>query len=420
MSKNEGAWQALFASLGILPAVDAIGSFTITSDQINGFRESRLMTKFDHHANLPEIFKRNGLSILPITRGSYVIGRFDAYMAQSFEKDSKAEEFRFPANIESLNPSDIFSESAAINCAFVSGMIDEIAGERMVPTLAGRMGSSRFDFSIRSKTDAGRHRLQVDNSQCEIDGGFEGPGSLVIIEAKNAISEDFIIRQLYYPFRLWQAKVAKKIIPVFLSYSNDVFHFFIYEFADRDDYNSIRLVRRRDFTFAPQTIGMEDIQAILANVGLVAEPLDPFPQADKFERVVDLLALLGSGQADSQSITENYDFDPRQTQYYMSACRYLGLIDGAAGQYGLSKDAARIPKLGYKQKYLALARRILAHKVFHETCKLYLESGGRPAKEDIIRIMKASQLRNMGSDSTFKRRAQTVVSWVEWVLGLPS
>lgn len=37
------------------------------------------MTKFDHRINLPKLFSDNNLSILPVTRGSYIISKFEAY-----------------------------------------------------------------------------------------------------------------------------------------------------------------------------------------------------------------------------------------------------------------------------------------------------------------------------------------------------
>jgi len=69
-TKNEIAWRQLFEKYNILEEIKQYGAFEITSEQINEFREARLMTKFDYRKNLPEIFKRNKLSILPITRGS--------------------------------------------------------------------------------------------------------------------------------------------------------------------------------------------------------------------------------------------------------------------------------------------------------------------------------------------------------------
>ena len=418
MNKNEKAWEVLFEEHQILSAVESEGKFFISSDSINKYRESRLMTKFDHLANLPKVFRENGLSILPTSRGTYAIGRFDAYASQTFAKDLPTEEYQFPSGVESINPNNIYSEAAAINSAFISGMIDEIAGEDVVPTLSGKMGTSKFGFKIRNTDTDKYQQITVENSQCEIDGGFEGQNSLVIIEAKNAISEDFIVRQLYYPYRLWRGKISKKVIPVFLSYSNDIFHFFVYEFQNDDDYNSIRLVRQRNFTFAPEKISLEDIQLALDQVRLVPEPIVPFPQADKFERIVDLLSLLANGSLEAAAITENYDFDSRQTQYYTSAGRYLGLLEGDARSYSLSKRGSVSMKLSFKPKYLSLVRAILSHEVFNKTCRAYLEDAQRPPLDKILDIMRNSHLNSVGSHSTYTRRARTVISWVDWILNL--
>ena len=47
----------------------AEGRFLISADQIREYREPRLMAKFDHRVNLPQIFAENGLAILPVSRG---------------------------------------------------------------------------------------------------------------------------------------------------------------------------------------------------------------------------------------------------------------------------------------------------------------------------------------------------------------
>ena len=208
-TKNELAWKQLFEKHGILEKIEKHGVFEITSSQINKFREARLMTKFDHRKNLPEIFKKHKLSILPITRGSYLISQFEAY--KDFEeKNTEIIKVSFPTFIESIDYENITSESAALNCAYVSGILaDFIEDERIIPTVSGRMGSDTFDFLIktRSGTDV---RVNVNNSQIEIDGGFEGVETLSLIEAKNSLSDDFLIRQLYYPYRLWRNKIGKR------------------------------------------------------------------------------------------------------------------------------------------------------------------------------------------------------------------
>lgn len=418
MSKNEDAWRVLFERHGILDEVAKNGKFIIDSSQINTLRESRLMTKFDHLSNLPEIFKGNRLSVLPVSRGSYAIGDFEAYFQQTYNKAIKPEAFEFPLNIESLRPGNIYSESAAINAAFISGMIDELVGEKVVPTVSGRMGTSAFKFCINRLGSEGCHHLEVINSQCEIDGGFEGDTTLVIVEAKNAITENFIIRQLYYPYRLWLDKTGKRVVPIFLSYSNDIFHFFVYEFTDPLNYNSIRLVGARRFVFAPDKIDLDDIQRLLDQSKLVKEPAEPFPQADKFERVIDLLGLLASGEVEASSITANYDFDPRQTGYYTSAGKYLGLIEGRRGVYSLSKLGAQVLRMEFKQKYLSIAKAILSHEAFNLVCHLYLEQASRPPRQDVVEIMKRCSLHQVKSDATYWRRAKTVVGWIEWIFSL--
>ena len=59
---------------------------------------------------------------------------------------------------------------------------------------------------------------------------------------------------------------------------------------------------------------------------------------------------------------------------------------------------------------------ILSHKAFNETLKLYFKKGERPNKEEIIKIMKRSNLYGIESESTFGRRASTVSSWINWIL----
>ncbi|WP_434325735.1 DUF6997 domain-containing protein [Mycoplasma leachii] len=69
-------------------------------------------------------------------------------------------------------------------------------------------------------------KIEVNNSQCEIDAGLENKKSLVILEAKLSSDPDFNIRQLYYPFRLWSNKVEKPIRLVFINYFNQIFRLF--------------------------------------------------------------------------------------------------------------------------------------------------------------------------------------------------
>ena len=224
-TKNDIAWEKLFAEYNILAEIRQIGVFRISATQINKLREARLMTKFDHRVNLPQIFRDNGLSILPDSRGTYLIGCFDAYQDVLPGSSTEPIEFQFPVGIETIDRANLYSEVSALLCAYNSGMIADIIGEAVYLTIMGRMSTSRFSYQIRDRMTSQWHTIDVDSAQCEIDGGFEGETKLVLIEAKNYTVDDFLIRQLYYPYRLWQAKTNKEVIPIFMTYSNDVFTF---------------------------------------------------------------------------------------------------------------------------------------------------------------------------------------------------
>ena len=88
------------------------------------------------------------------------------------------------------------------------------------------MGTGKFDFVVDTTRNI-KQKISVNNAQCEIDGGFENADSVVIMEAKNVVHEDFYVRQLYYPYRLWRNKVNKPIRLVFSVYSNMIYRLLI-------------------------------------------------------------------------------------------------------------------------------------------------------------------------------------------------
>ena len=289
-SKNDIAWEKIFEKYCILDKLANNERISISSTEINQFREARLMTKFDHRSQLPKLFIDHNLSILPTSRGTYEIGKFKTFC--DFNKDDiEITPIDFPTFLESIDYKDITSESIAINCAFVSKILHDFTGEEnLLPTVSGRMSSSVFDFTINSGQNI--LKINVDNSQIEIDGGYEGDSSLNLIEAKNYISDDFLIRQLYYPYRLWSNKIGKRVRPIFLTYSNGIFHLREYEFVTPELYNSIRLIQHKKYAVQEGGINVENIQNILDSIQVVKEPELPFPQADSFERVINLCELL--------------------------------------------------------------------------------------------------------------------------------
>src|SRR5205085_2509891 len=120
-----------------------------------------------------------------------------------------------------------------------------------------------------------------------------------------------------------------------------IFTFYIYKFLDDACYNSIELVMQKSYQIALESITLDDIYVIFQAAQIQPDSLAvPFPQADKFTRIVDLLGLLYASDLTKQEITEMYQFDPRQTQYYTSSAIYLDMIqkfrDGSRINYSLT------------------------------------------------------------------------------------
>ena len=424
-STNKEAWEILFKQYDILNEINKKGFFKITSKQINVYREARLMTKFDNSAVLPELFKKNGLSILPITSNSYMIAKFNTYM--KFEKNhEEIIKINFPTYIESLDFKNITSEALAINCSYITKMLEDfLEDSNVVPTVSGKMGSGIFDFKINELNSDNNIDVSVENSRLEIDGGYEGMKSLALIEAKNFISDDFLVRQLYYPYRLWSEKITKPVRPIYLVYTNGIFTIYEYEFTNKNDYSSIKLVKSKRYCIDEAKITTIDLVNIVENIEYIEEPQLPFPQADKFERIINLCELLENDIKTKKEITENYAFDERQTNYYTDAARYLGLVEKKNNDYGdiiyyLTKKGKKILKLDFRQRQFEYIKLILQHKVFNETMKLYIKNNfnRKINVNEIVEIMKKCKLYNLNSDETYKRRAQTIKGWSEWMMDI--
>ena len=119
MNNNE-AWEKLFEKYDIHSQVNKYGIFEISANQIKEFREPRLMTKFDTYESRPSVFG-NKLTILPNSRGTYLIGNFDTY--RKFPNMvSDIHHVEFPDYLETINKNQITSEANAINVMSITNI----------------------------------------------------------------------------------------------------------------------------------------------------------------------------------------------------------------------------------------------------------------------------------------------------------
>ena len=143
----------------------------------------------------------------------------------------------------------------------------------------------------------------------------------------------------------------------------------------------------------------------------------PFPQADSFTKVITVVEMIEKEVDTAISISEEFDIESRQGNYYLSAAKYLGLITNAekSGKYTVSTKGFLINNLDIKSRNEHLIKSILKHKVFYYTYKYYLDNEKLPSKEYIIELMQ--QHTDLTNPVTLNRRASTVRGWIEWIIG---
>lgn len=437
MSLIDDKWELLFDRYEIAKKVSESGLFYITADQIREFKEPRLMTKFDTRESLPKVFGGK-LGILPVTRGSYVIGEFDLYndFPEEYSAGISPEQnrrhitrFSVPDWYETIDTAEIRSEASAINVMGIAGMLDEFLGEKgFRQTVSGRMASGQFEFSVdggpgkfaMDDTKPCLNRIHVNNSQVEIDGGFESRESFAVIEGKNVVHSNFLVRQLYYPYRLWENKLRKPVRPVFLVYSNNIFRLMEYEFTSLEHYNSIRLAQEKLYSLEDTEITKEALYGVWQQAEVKPEPDVTFIQADSFDKVISLTEHLKERPLSAPEIAERFGFRERQSDYYYNACKYLGLAEKKKDGDGvvrvrLTERGRGLLKLRYKPRQLEYVKLILEHRIFHELFEETLHTGSLPEKR---RICQKMQELHVCGPNLIQRRASSVAGWLRWMMGL--
>lgn len=430
---NDLAWDKAFRELDLLPAIRGQGWVDVTARELRQFREPRLMAKIDYSNNRPEIFRSEGVNILALSSTHYRIGKFKVFQdLPDISLTRKViERVDLPPGIESLAFKGLTSESAVVTSAFAAGILDKFCGEELVLTSFGRMRTPQFNFSI-SGLQGARYQLGVDSATIEIDAGFENSQAFHILEVKNHLPSDFNLRQLYYPYRTWTKRLQKPVESVFVTYSNDVYDLFKITFRDPLDFSSSVIGEHKRFMVAEGTIRLQDLEEV-AHRKLRAGMWNtafrnkiPFPQADSFARVVDLVSLLINQPMSVSELTEHYGFDSRQSDYYYNAAKYLGLATSIRDDVievdvrAPTPEARRVFSMPYREKFLALAELVLSIQPINQAFSFSLTKSENRTLQFIQEIFgKSIEARDLGySASTIERRSQTIAAWVNWLTSL--
>jgi len=247
---HDRSWQKIFDEYNIHRHNFDDSPFRITAEQIKracqdftetGEKEVRILCKQDTKGSRPKVFKDFGLFILPVKNGEYCIIKGEGYVdIPPINEEPKEYKSKLSFNLDTATAGD--SEMQHLDYAYATSLIRTFLNDdSLVLTIRGRKYTPNFEFNV------GHHRLQVKSVQTEVDAGYEGKEQVVLIEAKNRLENNVIIRQLYFPFRQWQQRTSKRVIPIFFEKSGNLFLFWQFEFEDPENYNSIKLVKSGKF-----------------------------------------------------------------------------------------------------------------------------------------------------------------------------
>lgn len=249
---SDKAWDNIFKELKIDKHDFSSSPFILTAKQIKSICEKikgkktkddepRLLCKQDTREDRPKVFKNKGLFILPKRNGEYYILKGEGYVdIKDITTPIKTYNRKLDFELESSRIGD--SEMQHLDFAYANSLIRTFMNDdSLVLTIRGRKYTPTFTCEVSG------FKLNISSVQTEVDAGYEGKDKIVLIEAKNSHHTNTIIRQLYFPYRQWQDQIKKKVYLLFFEKRNIdgemIYYIWQFEFTNKDNYNSIHLVR---------------------------------------------------------------------------------------------------------------------------------------------------------------------------------
>ena len=421
MGKTNQAWKKLDEQFHIREKLKAGATIPISARQIKQHtgREPRLMMKFDFREQRPSVIK--DATIFPVTNGEYLIVPGDGYHSVEIlpTRVHSWEPTEQSLKLESLPWEDgPVSESQLIDMAHASGVLGEFLSEKkLYLTIRGRRRAPEFSFQFGSM--GSERQVHVDGVQVEVDAGYEGE-ALHLLEAKMGVRNDFHVRQLYYPLRMWQQILPhKKIQTVFLSYSDKVLSLRLYEFSNLERIHSIRLVKALDVTF-DQEIAVPSLNQVLRETRLQSPPPGvTFPQADDLAKVLDLVDAVAAGITEVEDLVDRYEFSERQAAYYTSAAKYIGFLVPNTHDRKLTTLGMKLSRSSLLKRRTIVVEALARLPVFREMLEHIDKAGNTEMDRELIatNISLVTAKYNLPLNKvTANRRASTVIGWGRWIV----
>ena len=252
MNKKDSSWNILAEELDIHNhdfAREPIHFSAALIKKCTGNQEPRIICYHSFRKDRPVLLQELGLFILPERNGHYVILRGEGFCdipRIESEPIEYTSELDFPLKTSKVGNSEMQYLDFAYATSFLRTYLED---DTLLLTIRGRKRTPRFEFR------AGGHTIEVTGVQTEVDAGYEGRNSIILVEAKNNKQDNFNIRQLYYPYRKWVMAVDKPIKLFFFSPKGKTYSLWEYQFQDIMDFHSIKLVNSVNFRIENGALG---------------------------------------------------------------------------------------------------------------------------------------------------------------------
>ncbi|QEA35005.1 type II restriction enzyme [Weissella soli] len=383
----------------------------------------RNLSKFDKREDLPDIFIEQQINIVPLSTSKYIIGNMEEYAEFKGGQPDSLHQYKVPELLTLQGKVTNWNENSWISAAIAVGGFQNAFDEtELVRTLNGWMGGGRWQFNIASVTKDYVNSIILDNPQIEIDAILESGKAIYVIEAKRVKESNFLVRQLYFPYRklLSDLKIWNKpIYPVFFEIDSAAQYarIRVFEFVDASSYNSINEVKRFEFQLIDNEVTDATKDGLLAfaqHIETRQTPAELFPQANDMSKIITLLVELGKTPMKNSDIAVMFGFDPRQSDYYGNFLLYFNLVQkNIEGEFELSLVGRQVASLSGVSRNLAIVHEIFHTRLFNRVGQAYLK-GHKMNGIEIVAMMRDEHLQ-LG-ESTMKRRASTVVAMMEWMV----
>jgi hypothetical protein len=387
-------------------------------------KQSRIMMSMDHSGALPPIFlPYSNFPVAISTKEFRLVRGAGFHRLESISREAEIFPARVPRSIAMLGSGT--AEGKFVLHALNSGLIERVTGlEGLYPvrTGGGRERTGEFDFHLD-----GFPSVSVNGAQIEVDLALSCPSTLVIFEAKATQHDDFLVRQLYYPYRHFQ-EIEKsglnRPVKTFFFRANpasDMYTFWEYHWMDDTDYESIRFRRAWRFEIEEAPPPTTELLAVAPETPSVnserahrtAARSMTIPQANSIQRIADLPLLIERGVRSASQWSAICGKSPRQGQYYRRAAQLIGLVASGGGDWKLTTIGRNYVARDPPGRAEMLAKLLLRAPVMHQTLHDAVLHGESGLSFDQITNLVAEVGGLQGK--TRARRASTILAWFKWI-----